>query len=756
MKSVIVLLLSACCLSVCAAVDPFAAAEREARTLVESQAKAEKAARVQKEKAFVFGLREGGSTFGLGQTPLKVKEDPAIDAKVMREACAKLRAALPAELSERDQVRLEQAELALEERGGNRASREAALKKLTARVKNADAISAVMAFFRRRRAYVEMLSFAECVLAANRDDARLTAIGLGWKWLAAVRLEDKPLADAVKARVDALPLTEENVRCTYWTLLGVEGSVDPADFSRLEANIDDPAVRRFRGEYYRVVLGGACNRQDYQGICKYLPLVEKHRDVKMANVMAAGAFQRLRCWADADRCAEKAYATKPADDDRLRLVRTRLALGRRAEAAAMAAELAASETAKPQLRFTARVLGVIAGAAVPADVKDAILALEKESGAKDGGEFATWVFAAVFQAFEPLMTRENAKWLLAAREAEFALLHEEERVVHTVKFHPSAPRTAAAAEAGGLFDNGWFSPYRTETRFAPIQTYGWTRRDIVMNNLKCGPKPELAGVTGEGRSSEIIAVYDVTGVHVYTRFRDPSAAKFRLGEASGAGYEFSVWTGEGGWNQVFTKTDAVKDLNEVEWDSLDYGHRPTVGSIVTDSTTTDEAFLFHTFVPWTHAYDRIPKDGDVWYTVMCAGIPAGTYVLGGGSVHEFGRGMRIRFAMNEEESRLVRRALVRRAAGDFLRFRAPWENIDMWEDDVLGDPAFYREVVKGWRDEREQAARALVRRPDGEVADAEYESLGAKYLRDWLDPRLTLGDLRVAWLNKKLFTEEGK
>ena len=728
----------------------FGAAEREARTLVENQAKAEKAARAQKEKAFIFGLREGGSTFGLGQTPLKIKEDPAIDAAVMKEAYAKLRAALPAELTEKDAVRLEQAELALEERGGNRASRGKALAKLMARAKNPDAVAAVMGLFRRRRAYVEMLAFADQVLDANKDNAKLTAVGLGWKWFAAAKLEDKPLKDAVRARVDALPLTAENVRGTYWTLLG-EGSLDPADFARFEANLDNPVLRGMRGEYYRHLLGGACGRLDYRGILKYLPLVEKYRDAKMANTMAADAFQRLRCWADADRCAEKAYSLKPTDDDRLRLVRTRLALGKRAEAAAMAGEIAASEKAKPQLRFTARLLGVIASAATPADVTTGILALEADSGAKDGNEFATWVFAAVNKAFEPLMTSDQAKWLLAAREAELALLHEEERVVHTVKYCPSAPRTAAGAEAAGLFDNGWFSPYRTETRFAPIQTYGWNRRDIVMKNLKCGPKPELSGVTGEGRSSEIIVVYDEAGVHVYTRFRDPSAAKFRLGEASGAGYEFSVWTGKGGWNQVFTTTDAVKDLNEVQWDSLDYGHRPTFGSIVTDSTTTDEAFLFHTFIPWTHAYDRIPKDGDVWYTVMCAGVPAGTYVLGGGTVHELGRGMRLKFAMDADESRIVRRALVRRAAGDFLRFRAPWENIDMWEDNILGDPAFYAAVVKGWRDEREQAARGLVRRPDAEVTDAEYEALGAKYLRDWLDPRLVLGDLRVAWLAGKFF-----
>ena len=735
-----------------ATANPFEAAEREAKAMVEAQAKAEKSARAKAEQAFIFGLREGGSTFGLGQKPLKIKEDPAIDAKVMAAARAKLRAALPTKPSDADLVALEIAELGLEERGGCRASREAALAKLTARTRDLVAVRAAFGYLKRRKAHVEMLSFADRVLAANAEGA-LHALGIGWKWYAAYKLGDRPLRESLQAKADALPLTEDNIRNTYMVLLGYEGSTDPKDFARPDANADKPAMKPFRGELYRQLLMGAARADDYAHVREYLPKVEKYRDVKIANSIASGAFQRLRCWAEADACAEKAYAVKPGPDDELRLIRTRLATGRRAAAAEMCAKLAADEKAKPQLRFTARVLGVIAGAATPDEVPGAILALERDSGAKDGREFATWVFAAVFQAFEPLMTSEQTKWLLAARQAELALLHEEERVIHTVKFHPSAPRTAAAAEAAGLFDNGWFSPYRTETRFAPIQTYGWNRRDIVMGNLRCGPKPELAGVTGEGRSSEIIAVYDVTGVHVYTRFRDPSAAKFKLGEAGGAGYEFSIWTGEGGWNQVFTKTDAVKDLNEVQWDSMDYGHRPTFGSIVTDSTTTDEAFLFHTFIPWTHAYDRIPKDGDLWYTVMCAGVPAGTYVLGGGSVHELGRGMRLRFAMDEEESRLVRRALVRRAAGDFLRFRAPWENVDMWEDRILGDPAFFKAVVKGWRDEREQAARGLVKCPDAEVTDAEYEALGTKYLRDWLDPRLTLNDLRVAWLNDRFFKE---
>lgn len=751
MKSFAALLSSACCLALVAAPDPFAVAVREANALVEKQAKAEKAARVQKEKAFIFGLREGGSTFGLGQSPLKIKEDPAIDATVMKTAYAKLRAALPTQLAEADAVRLELAELALEERGGCQASRARALDKLKARTRNREAVNAVMALLKRRNANTEIQDFAAKVLAANAGNEAMTALGLGWQWYAAAKLEDKPLKDATKKLVDALPVNDANVTAAYMTLLW-GGSTDPNDFDHLFANLDKTKSGGIRLNLFRQMLQGAIWKNDYAEIRRWIPEVEKVDKSGWAYSAGSAAMQRLRCWKDADELAQKAFALDPTSaENQLRLVRTRLGCGRRAEAAEPAAQLAANEKAKPLDRFTGRVLGVFATAARPADVTSGILALRDDSGAESGKQFAEWVFAAVFQAFEPLMTSENTKWLLAARDAEFALLHEEERVVHKVKFHASAPRTAAKAEDDGLFDNGWFSPYRTETRFAPIQTYGWTRRDIVMKNLKCEPKPELAGVTGEGRSSEIIAVYDEAGVHVYTRFRDPSAAKFRLGEANGAGYEFTVWTGEGGWNQVFTTTDAVKDLNEVQWDSVDYGHKPTFGSIVTDSTTTDEAFLFHTFIPWTHVYNRIPKNGDLWHTVMCAGIPAGCYVLGGGSVHELGRGMRLEFEIDEGEAAIIRRAVVRRAAGDFLRFRSSWENVDMWGDGILGDPAFYAAVVKAWVSEREQAALGLMKRPADEVSDEEYATLADRYLRDWADPRLSLNDLRVAWLDKKFF-----
>ena len=166
MKSTAVALFGIFTLTAVEAAD-FAQACREANALVERQVKAEKAARAQAEKTFIFGMKEGGSTYGLGQRALKIKEDPAIDAKVMAEARGMLRAALPETLSPADEIRLAAAELRLEEIGGCQESRARALAALTSRPTDADAVNAVMNALKRATANTEMLAFADKVIAAN-------------------------------------------------------------------------------------------------------------------------------------------------------------------------------------------------------------------------------------------------------------------------------------------------------------------------------------------------------------------------------------------------------------------------------------------------------------------------------------------------------------------------------------------------------------------------------------------------------------
>ena len=749
-------------LAVVAAPD-FGRAFTEARQAVDARRKLEEAARAkaaQEARSALETLAEAGGTFGLYRQPLVVGEKPAIDAQVMAAAKAKIRAALPEKLTVADEERYDNACLDLECRAGDRAGREEVLKRLMARTDREPSVRSAMGHFRRTGENRAMLAFADRVVAANRGrNEALYALGLGWRWTAAARLGEDRLRAETKALVEALPWTVENVRNTYLVFAG-DGSRDPKDFERLLR--DEKMMRASAANVVlmREILNGAFiahrfTDPDYRRLMAYLDETNAIPKSVMGpfRVRLADELVRMRCWTDASRLAEEILAASPDDVGAAeRAVTARLGAGRRTEIGELSRKLADNGKLPAAKRFIARVGCVLAAAKTPDEVTAGVLALEKESGAKDGREFADFVAQANLRYFHPLATEAGAPWVKGLRNALLALGPDEEEVVHTVRFRPAAPDTAAGAEAAGLFDPGWFADHEVEKRFAPQLTYGWTYKRNYLKSLKCDGPKDLVGVKGEGRSAELVTLCDKTGVHVYTRFRDPSAAKFALGESTGAGYEFSVMFGEHetGWHQVFVTAGSRADAKEVEWESFREGHHRTLGNIVSDSSVSEEAYLFHTFIPWSMCYTRLPKDGTRWLTVMCAGLPSGFFVLGGGDVHEFGRGMRLRFALSAEEETEIRRAVLRRGAGDFLRTAAKWENAQIWSDAVLGDPKFYGEVLKPWLDERLAAARALIRRDGASLTDAEAEELERKYLCDWFDTKIRIDRLRAKWLEGNL------
>ena len=92
----------------------------------------------------------------------------------------------------------------------------------------------------------------------------------------------------------------------------------------------------------------------------------------------------------------------------------------------------------------------------------------------------------------------------------------------------------------------------------------------------------------------------------------------------------------------------------------------------------------------------------------------------------------------------------RRAAGDYLRFRAPWENTDIWDDPHLGDRAFYAEVVKPLVAKLDEVVKPLA---DGTLPAGEVDACFAAHAEELADFRLTLDALRAKWITRKLFGE---
>ena len=575
--------------------------------------------------------------------------------------------------------------------------------------------------------------------------------GLGWRYGAALCLARDELVDETLAKLRAKPLDDALVdaylnaariigRFLYYTgHLAVEPTLRPL----LAAHETDFTP----GQQFKVqnaLLGAYDKGRDYARAAECFRKLQALPKANLAGITYhhAGALIRHRAFREALPLVEaQVKARYRLADNVLRLAGVQLALGMDREAAATVANTVTNLKVKAEVRFAAQVVRLIAQRKDAAGFAADLRALRGEMSEKD---FFNALRFTSRQLMEPLMTEGPDLYLRTLVAVSMDCLQPEERLVHTVKFLPSAPRTADGAETSGLFER-----LERETRFAKYNTYGALWKNDERKRLK-DAAPVSLGDVGEGREAALVAAYDDTGVHVYARFRDPNAKGFKYGESAGIGLEFSVMPGEDtSYWQTFFNSGSVIDRQEVEWNGPGFGEPLRAAALLADAATHDDCYVFHFFVPWTAVYTRLPKDGDTWNTVLVVNWGKGLYSLGGGCVHEFGRGMKLKFEISGETAAAIRRALVRRAAGDYLRFRAPWENTDLWDDPHLGDRRFAAEVVKPWTEAEDAAAKRAIREIG--LSDEEISKIAAEHLRAWLDPRLTLDAKRAAWLESEFF-----
>ncbi len=327
------------------------------------------------------------------------------------------------------------------------------------------------------------------------------------------------------------------------------------------------------------------------------------------------------------------------------------------------------------------------------------------------------------------------------------LLWPEERVEYTATFVGQAPATAEGAYARGLF-----SKLKTDNRMGRYAVWDWQSKTKEVARLKSAPKPDLAANT-PGKEAAVCACYDDRGVHFYLKLNDPDAWKVRAGLEDKLYMECSVQTGnEAPWSWLMLSALSDK-TNDLEWDSPTFGRKMARDYVKSDIFVADDCFVVHIFAPWLLAYDRLPTgENELWRFVAVAGWGGQFGSLGGGSVHELGRGMHLRFEMPPAARDKVRLGVLRAAAGEYLAFRRKWENTDFWSDPNMGDPAFAEAVVKPYLQALDEAAKEAAA-PDLDKAAVDRLF---QHLRDFTDCRLSLDAKRAAYIKSKLFADESR
>lgn len=334
----------------------------------------------------------------------------------------------------------------------------------------------------------------------------------------------------------------------------------------------------------------------------------------------------------------------------------------------------------------------------------------------------------------------------------FELRWNEERVWYVVKYLEDAPATAEGAYRMELFKQ-----LATENRMARYNVWTWygcgnesATRSSEYPLLKSNPKPHLEADV-PGKEGVFAACYDAKGVHFYAKLNSPDAWKTAAGLEDALYAECSIQTGdEASWHWLLFSALKPENTVPVEWDSPQFGRKMTSDYVKSDVFTGKDCIVVHVFAPWLLAYDRIPSGaGDLWRFVGVFRWAGPLGALGGGAVHELGRGVQLRFDMPAAAEAAVRLGVLRAAAGEYKRFRALWESADFWDDPILGDAPFYAEVVKPYLRELDGAAKEVAALPYDGVDASEVARL-SEYLQDFADTRLSLDAKRSAYLKAKL------
>ena len=430
-------------------------------------------------------------------------------------------------------------------------------------------------------------------------------------------------------------------------------------------------------------------------------------------------------------------------------------LGRSQEAIATAARVATNAAARGETRFGAMIIQAMAKAKDVPGFRQTLLGYRAFSDAL--GTASETTLEADTRYFNFLRAGAKLLYTLHADPAHVAYIKAmvdltremqwpEERLLYTATFVDAAPQSAEGALATGLFDK-----YPVETRMAKYAVYDYMGKDKELALLKAGAQPRLQADV-PGKEGGVVVLCDTLGVHFYVRLNDPDAARSREGYADGANLEFSIMPGETtSWNWNLVTVRNPRNQYDVEWDSPMPGRKLTCDYLAVDSVSTDKSHVFHIFAPWVMYYDRLPRNGDTWRFVCCAGWAGQFGALGGGSVHELGRGMQVKFDISPRAAEKIRGGVVKQAVGEYHKVRDPWENAEFWGDPHMGDEAFHAAVVRPFLAGLDANAKIVT---GGQLTQAETDRLYTDCIRDFADFRLMLDARREAYLKAELFAEQ--
>ena len=729
----------------------------------------------------IAGFREGGTTFGLNTGSLEKESANDPGAPFVEAARAVLLKRMPQQgLALRFQLQRDVALLVLQQKAGSRAGKFAAndvVEKAAFAAEPTDrdgtnavvkAFDAALAFrlsvkdWKGYRALWDRIAAERGACYANVQALRLASLAN-----AACQANDETEFDRIAAEMDKLPLDKNALDAVDQNTRLMARRTDGAAAMRarlwqrfIDARATFAPTERMR--ILAAMAGFADQSQQRRLPCGPIEPLRKvweeaaaleretiaadkrHRGVSANQIRTTWlrALQTYHLWNEAyELVRDNATTPKANAAQRVECVRLAALTGDDAAFTAAYAAVITNAQLSATQRFNLQVLAARRATTNQQEFAKRVTALRGEEDVK---VWFNLLRGACKFLYEYDSDVDGSRFVLTLVALSAEQLWPEERVTYTAKFLEDAPTTANAAYVADVFKK-----LATDNRMGKFNCWDWMDKNKDLARLRSGERPSIAAEV-EGREATVCACYDTRGVHFYLKFNDPEAWKTRDGLADGLYMECSVQTGdEASWNWELFSALHPDNKVDVEWDSPQPGRKMTHDYLRSDVFVAKDCYVVHVFAPWLLAYDRIPSGKDaLWRFVAVAGWAGQFGSLGGGSVHELGRGMHVFFDMPAQAERAVRLGVLRAAAGEYRRFRKAWENADFWGDPSIGDPAFYEAQVKPFLAELDAAANET----EGDLDDVALARLSSR-LADFSDTRLALDAKRAAYLRAKRFSE---
>lgn len=416
-----------------------------------------------------------------------------------------------------------------------------------------------------------------------------------------------------------------------------------------------------------------------------------------------------------------------------------------AEVGALAEKIAAFKTKDPikdSLIFSGRML--------------------KNAPKMKAGDYAAFCKNYAYPA--GITQKEKSKMLTAAANlANVARLYDASREIYNVyqsMFVPEPKKTYEVSFSDkpilGLSD---FLAIQKNIKPQLMNRKYGGNMDFLVTDVSTGDRGSAitsANDKAKYKPVEMRMVCDEYGIHMLFTVFDPESAKIATGLMGAGSFEMYLAPGEnqpylcflpnlengscGIWNSSYN-TRQWRQTKESE-----------ISFFRTQHQFTQDGYLFYMFISWKKFYDKLPeKKGDCWDFENIFWSRFGGYGWNGTkSIHGRSTWGKLDFSISDAQLRKIKRHIIVDASKAYKLEQTTTYRchgaVDLWKnDDLLGDPAFFKAKVAPITDKLDADLKCVVPNMDDAMVDRLYREA----VPGWYEIRLIIADLRRQYLEEE-------